>query len=223
MRTLLTGAAAAFLLAAPAAADLTVSHSFTSSVARGAIRRVIVDVPSGEVIIRNGAADRIRISGSVEREYDDDRSRDKVQQAVDEVAAEISVQGDTAVIRRVFGPGARSWKARNWNTGFHITVEVPRRTDVDIETKYGELTMEGDFGDIDADLRAGEITLRLPRASVAELNASVRIGEVHADYGDQRQDNEGIFPGSTHFINTGGRSHINVHTTVGELRVTLTR
>ena len=93
----------------------------------------------------------------------------------------------------------------------------------DIETRYGELKLDGEFGNINVDLRAGEIHLRTPRAAVHELNASVRIGEVHTDFGEDREDHEGIFPNSTHFINVGGRSRINVHTTVGELHVTLTK
>ena len=85
------------------------------------------------------------------------------------------------------------------------------------------MTLEGDFGNVNADLRAGEIHLRTPRASVHELNASVRVGEVHTDFGEDREDHEGILPGTTHFINANGRSRINVHTTFGELHVTLTK
>jgi len=220
MRTLLT-AAALLALAAPAFADATVVHSFSSALPRGAIRRVIVDIPAGEITIRNGAADRIRLSGSVEREYDDYRSRQEAQRVVDDAAAEIFVHGDEALIRRTFGPNAKGWRVRN--SGLRLTVEVPRGIDVDIETRYGDLTIEGDFGDIDADLRAGEIHMRMPRASVRDLTASVRVGEVHADFGDQREDREGLFPGSTHFFNAGGRSRVNVHTTFGELHITLTR
>lgn len=135
---------------------------------------------------------------------------------------EIDVNRDEAVIRPKFGPNAQSWSARH-HTEFRATIDVPVGLDVDIETRYGELQLDGSFGDIDIDMGAGEIRLRTPRANVRELNASVRIGEVHANLGDYSEVHEGIFPGSTHFINAGGRSRINVHTTVGELHVTLTR
>ncbi len=223
MRTALLFTAVAFVAASAAVADDEVTHPFSASVARGGLRRVIVDIPAGDVSIRNGSSDRISVSGVVERSYDGYRERDKQQRIVDDMGAEIFVNGDEALIRRKFGPNAQSWSARSWHSDFRVTVEVPRGTNVDIETRYGDLKLEGDFGNVNADLRAGEIHLRTPRASVHELNASVRIGEVHTDFGEDRQDHEGIFPSSTHFINTGGRSRINVHTTVGELHVTLTK
>lgn len=223
MRTALVLTALAFLGVSAAIADEEVTHPFSASVARGGIRRVIVDIPAGGVSIRNGPADRISVSGVIERSYDGYRQRDKQQRIVDDIGAEIFISGTDALIRRKFGPNAQSWSAQSWHSDYRVTVEVPRGINVDIETRYGELKVDGEFGNLNADLRAGEIHLRTPRASVHELNASVRIGEVHTDFGEDREDHEGIFPGSTHFINVGGRSRINVHTTVGELHVTLTK
>ena len=208
------------LLAATAAAA-DVVHPVAASVARGRIRRVIVDIPAGEINVRNGAADRIRVSGEVQRESDDEG--EKAQRVVNNIDVEIFVDNEDALIRRKFGPEASSWRANSWHTNYRLTIEVPRGLAVDVETKYGELTLEGEFGNIDADLRAGEIRLRTPRDSVHELNASVRVGEVHTDFGEDREDHEGVLPGTTHFINANGRSRINVHTTFGELHVTLTK
>jgi len=207
------------LLAATAAAA-DVVHPVAASVARGRIWRVIVDIPAGEINVRNGAADRIRVSGEVQRESDE--AYEKAQRVVNSMDVEIFVDSEDALIRRKFGPEASSWRA-SWHTNYRLTIEVPRGLAVDVETKYGELTLEGEFGNIDADLRAGEIRLRTPRDSVHELNASVRIGEVHTDFGEDREDHEGVLPGTTHFINANGRSRINVHTTFGELHVTLTK
>jgi hypothetical protein len=222
MRTVLL-LSAATLLSMSAIADEEVTHPFSTSIPRSGVRRVIVDIPAGEVNLRNGIGDKIAISGRVVREYDGYRQREKAQRTVDDIGAEIFTNGDEALIRRRYGPNAQSWSAKGFHSNFRITVEVPRGMDVDIETRYGELSIEGDFGNLNADLRAGEIHMRIPRASVRELNASVRIGEVHTDFGVDREDHEGILPGSTHFINAGGRSRINVHTTIGELHVTLTR
>lgn len=201
------------LLAATAAAG--VSHPVSASAARGGVRRVIVDIPAGELVVRNGAADRIRVSGEVRRDDDDSEAAREVK----ETSLEIFVDGGDAIVRKA---GSSSWGWR-MHTNYHLTIELPRGMAVDLETKYGEVTIEGEFGNIETDLRAGEIHLRTPRASVHELNASVRIGEVHTDFGEDREDHEGILPGTTHFINASGRSRINLHTTVGELYVTLTR
>jgi hypothetical protein len=208
------------LMAATTAAA-EVMHPVSASVPRAKIQRVIVDIPSGEINVRNGASDRIRVSGEVRRDTDEDRAQN--QRIVNDIDVEIFVDSQDALIRRKFGPEAGGWRGHTLKTNYRLTVEVPRGVGVDLETKYGEITLEGEFGNIDADLRAGEIHLRTPRASVHELNASVRIGEVHTDFGEDREDHEGILPGTTHFINANGHSRINVHTTVGELHVTLTR
>ena len=223
MRTALLFGAAALIAGSAAVADDSVRHPVSASVRRASIRRLIVDIPAGEISVRNGSADRIAVSGEVQRNYDGDNERAKQQRIVDDIGVEIFVDNDDALIRRKFGSDADGWRARSWRTSYHLTIEVPRGVGVDLETKYGEVTLEGEFGNLNVDLRAGEIHLRTPRASVHELNASVRIGEVHTDFGEEREDHEGILPGTTHFINANGHSRVNVHTTVGELHVTLTR
>ncbi|HJT16386.1 MAG TPA: DUF4097 family beta strand repeat-containing protein [Thermoanaerobaculia bacterium] len=197
------------LIASAARAD--VSRTVAASVRRGAVKRVIVSIPAGEITVRNGSADRINVSGEVQRNDDDENIRN--------LNIEIATDGDDAIIRKT---GGSDWGWRV-HTNYHLNIDVPRGMSVNLETKYGEITIEGEFGNIDVDLRAGEIHLRTPRSLVKELNASARIGEVHTDFGDDREDHEGILPGTTHFINANGRSRINVHTTVGELHVTLTR
>jgi len=222
MRKVLLLAAVA-LAATAALADDEVTHAVSAAIPKHSVRRVIVDIPAGEIIVHNGSADRITVSGDVRRNFDGSNERAREQRVVNDVGVEIFVDNDDALIRRKFGPSADSWRARSWHTNYRLTIEVPRGVGVDLETKYGEVTLEGDFGNVNADLRAGEIHLRTPRASVHELNASVRVGEVHTDFGEDREDHEGILPGTTHFINANGRSRINVHTTFGELHVTLTK
>jgi len=218
MRTTLI-AAAALLAAAGALADDYVTHSFSTSAARASVRRVVVDVPAGDIKLRNGAADRISVTGSVRRDYDDDR--DKQQRIVDDISVEIYSSPTEAVVRRKLGPRAWSWSARN-NSDYRVTIEVPAGMDVTIETKYGEVDIDGRFGELACDLRAGEIHAALPRETVKELSASVRVGEVHASVGDRRIDNEGVFPRAAKWTNpSGGTASVNLHTTAGEVHVTL--
>jgi len=213
-------AAAALLAAGGALADDYVTHSFSSSAARGAIRRVVVDVPAGDVRLRNGAAGRINVTGLVRRDYDDDR--EKQQRVVDDISVEIYTSPTEAVVRRKTGPNARGWSARN-NSDYRVTIEVPPGLDVAIETKYGEVDIDGNFGSVTCDLRAGEIHASLPRETVKDLSASVRVGEVHASVGDRRIDNEGVFPRAAKWTNpAGGHASVNLHTTAGEVHVTLT-
>jgi len=212
--------AAAFLAAGAALADEYVTHTFNTSAPRGSVRRVVVDVPAGEVRLRNGAGDRITVSGSVRRDYDHDREHQ--QRVVDDISVEIYSSPTEAVVRRKLGPHAKSWGARN-NSEYKVTVEVPAGLDVAIETKYGEVDIDGHFGAVTCDLRAGEIHAEFPRESVRDLIASVRVGEVHASTGDRRIENEGLFPRAAKWTNPdGGRgSSVSLHTTAGEVHVNL--
>src|SRR5947207_3151432 len=96
---------------------------------------------------------------------------------------------------------------------------VPPGVDVTLETHYGEVDLDGTFGNVECDLTAGEIHVRTPRANVRDLSASVRIGEVHANLGDQSIDKEGLFPGGMQWVNASGKSDLHVHTTFGEVHV----
>jgi hypothetical protein len=223
MRKQLLFAAAALLVAGAAVADQEVTHSFSTSSPRGQVRRVVIDIPAGSVKIRNGAAGRIAVSGEVRRRYDGYRRRAKEQTIADNITAEIVISGDKAIVRRHYGPGAQSWNAKSIHSVVEITVDLPPGLDIDVSTHYGEVDIDGAFGKIDSDLRAGEVHVRTPRANVRDLRASVLIGEVHTYFGDHYIENEGVFPRTAHFHNEAGRSDVSVHSTFGEVHVTLTQ
>lgn len=215
---------ASLLLAAPAfAGDDAVRKPIAASIPKGALQKVYVDITAGEIEIRNGDAKTIATRGQLERECDSDRDCAKQQAILDDITPVITISGDEAVVEAKFGPNARGFSARAFRTEWRVIVEVPRGFDVEIGTRYGELTIDGEFGNLEADLRAGEIDVRTPRASMRELTASVRVGEVQADFGDERINNEGILPGSTHFFNRDGKSRMKLHTTFGEVRIRLLR
>lgn len=213
--------AAASLIALPALADSDVRHAFDSSLPRAGARRVVVDIPAGEVIIRNGDSATIAVSGEVQRTFDGYRQREKQQAMVDDTTVVLIREGDAVRVARQFGPSAQSWTARSFHTAVRVHVAVPAGMDVEIGTRFGEVRIDGDFGDVDADLRAGEIRARLPRAPVRDLSASVRMGEVHVDSGDERVNNEGLFPRASRYHNEAGRTRVNLHTTAGEVHVQL--
>ena len=219
MRTLLS--ALLLLSAASVSAGDHVRHEFSSTAPAGQVRRVVLDIPAGEVRIRNGAAGQIAISGHVSREPDGPRSREREQRIVDDSSVEIVVRGQEAVVRRQFGPNAQSWRAGKFNS-YRIDVELPPGMSVDVLTRYGDLLVEGSFGDLDIDMTAGEVAVRVPKSSVRELRASCRAGEVRTNLGDEVITREGLFPGKTRFVNPAGKSLVNVHVTFGEVRVDLT-
>jgi hypothetical protein len=222
MRKSLFFGLALLLVAGAALADDEVSHPFSTAARIGHVRRVIIDIPAGEVRIRNGAADRIAVSGTAERHFDGHNRRSKEQQIVDDISAEVVIDGDEATVRRKFGANAQSWSAKSFHSTLDLTVELPAGVDVDVNTRYGAVNIDGAFGSIDTDLRAGEVHVRTPRSNVRDLTASVSIGEVHTYFGDHYIENEGVFPRVARFHNASGRSDVNVRSTFGEVHVTLT-
>lgn len=219
MRTTLI-AAALLLSSATLFADQDVSRTFHTSIPRGAVTRLIIDIPAAEIFVRNGAADKLTASGEISRESDGEREREQNRKLLESMGVEIYVRGNEAVVRRRFTNDSDTWRNRTF-TEFKIDLEVPQGTSLQFETSYGEIKMDGRFGDIDIDLRAGEVDLHTRRVDVGELNASCRVGEVRADLGDRWVKREGVFPGKTHFINADGKHTVNIHVTAGEVDVTL--
>ncbi|HUP50264.1 MAG TPA: hypothetical protein VNA04_15920 [Thermoanaerobaculia bacterium] len=213
-------AVALFLSTASAMAEERVLNRFESSAAGPAVRRVVVDLPSAELIIRNGPPGRLALTGVVTREPDGLRSRDKQQRIVNDTSVEIYLRGEEAIVRRHFGPQAQGWRAQSFSD-YKVSLELPPGVNLDVKTRTGDVSIEGAFGDVDVDLRAGEVDVRLPRADVRELRASCRIGEVRTNIGNEIVEREGLFPGRTRYLNPEGRYFVNVHATVGEVRVEL--
>jgi len=223
MRRLIV-AALFFFAAVAIQADERISHRFETSVPLLSVHHVIVEIPAGEIHVRNGNTNDLVASGEIRQDADDDDDdRAELRRAINDVSVEVYTNKDTAIVRRHFGPNARGWRVTKLS-GIDLDLRIPKGVAITFETKAGELWLEGSFGDLDADLRAGEIHLTTPRAQVRELNASCRIGEVHASFGDRTVNREGVLPGTTHFVNPeGGHSTVNLHTTAGEVHVTLTK
>jgi hypothetical protein len=213
--------AAALLLSSVAfAAD--VEHAFQSAIPRGQVSRVVIDIPYGNFTVRNGSPNQIGVSGIASRHYDGAKEKKWAQQVVNDTSVEIYVSGSEAVIKRKFGKKADSFRARKF-TDLDLRIDVPPGLDIEFETSAGEVDMAGQFGDIDIDLRAGEVDVKIPKASVKELTASCRVGEVRTNLGHEVVTREGVFPGRTKYFNAAGKTHVNVHVTAGEVDVTLTQ
>jgi hypothetical protein len=116
-------AVAALLVAGAAMAADEVTHPFAATAARGHVRRVVIDIPAGDVKIRNGAADRIAVSGTVVRRFDGHRRQAKEQQIADDISAEVVIHGDEAIVRRRFGPSAQGWNARSHHSAVDLVVD----------------------------------------------------------------------------------------------------
>lgn len=221
MRRSVFFAAVGLLLAIPStAAERVVRHSFASTTPAPGVRTVLVEIPSGSIKVINGHANEIRIAGVARRDFDAWDKVESHQKIADAVDVEAYVNGRDAIVRRRFGPGARSWRSQKF-TQIELTLEVPAGVSISFTTSTGEIRMNGSFGNIDADLRAGELYIRTPRSDVRELNASCRVGEVYTNLGHEIVTREGVLPRRTHFENPAGRTRINAHVTAGEIHIDL--
>src|SRR5687768_14442861 len=138
--------AATLLVATSLFAEPEAEHRFQSSVARGQVQRVLIDIPFGSFTIRNGSPDRIGVAGVASRDYDGQREKVWAQKVVDDTSVEIYISGSEAVVRRKFGRNASSWRAQKF-TGVDLRVELPPGVDVEFNTSAGEVDMAGNFGD----------------------------------------------------------------------------
>jgi hypothetical protein len=212
--------AGSLLLAASAFAR-DVEHKFQSVVPRGGVQRVIIDIPQGNFTIRNSTANQLVVAGIASRDFDGRREMEWAQKVVNDTSVEIYVSGTDAIVKRKFGPNAESYRARKF-TGLDVRLELPAGVDVKFETSAGDVDLSGDFGHVDLDLRAGDVSIQMPKNRVRALDASCRIGEVKTNTGSQVITKEGLFPGRTHVFNAAGTSNVKAHVTVGEINVKLT-
>src|SRR5512138_3844195 len=111
--------AVTLLASAPAFADFTDDHSVRVVAPLKSVRLVTIAIPAGSIVLRNGAADRIVVDGTVNHE---------------DVGIAIDVRGDHATIYRTFGPDARNWGGRHAEV--ELSIDVPANVDVDVATHF---------------------------------------------------------------------------------------
>ena len=143
---------AASLLVAATAAAKDVTHEFQAAVARGGVQRVVIAISAGKFTVRNSTGDRLALSGIASRDFDGSKEKIWAQKVVDDTSVEFVINGAEAIVRRKFAKNAQSFRAQKF-TGIDLRLDLPKGMDVDFDTSAVEIDMEGDFGDIDFDLR----------------------------------------------------------------------
>jgi hypothetical protein len=184
--------------------------------------RLQVDMPASELFIENGPPGVIEISGTVERKFRREKDRDRAQQIANATSVKVQLQGSRAFLRRDFGPEARGRSARSGDTEFRLRLKVPVGMHVEVQQRAGDVRMAGRFGDIDINMRAGAVDLRIPKAPVRELYADVKVGEVKTNLGDRIIEKEGILAGRTTYRNDAGAHRVSVALLAGEVHIELT-
>ena len=163
MKTTLLAAAVALTTlagstAATRAAQSTLGQPIDKAFAKGGT--VVMRLSAGDYRIAGIADDKIRVDWRVDRASD-----------ADNVKARVDVTGTKAVIET---SGAR-------HGGVHFTIDVPSRSDIDIDLTAGDLQVRGIEGSKRVESWAGDLSIEVGRPEqYRSVEASVRAGDLSA-------------------------------------------
>jgi hypothetical protein len=124
---------------------------------------------SGGTIRLNLSAADYRIQGRPEEKIRVSWRLDRPEQGRQvQVAADVT--GRTAVVR-TSGP----------KNGLHFTIELPERSDLDVDLSAGDLDVRGIEGNKTLSMWAGDVTMDVGRPELyRDVEASVRFGDISA-------------------------------------------
>src|SRR5947209_6543766 len=93
-------AIAFILITAPALANHEVTHTFQQRLPAEGVHRLVIEIPAGDVTVRNGESHFLVIKGEAKREYDGTDRMEKNQKIADDVSAEFTINHEEAIVRR---------------------------------------------------------------------------------------------------------------------------
>lgn len=121
--------------------------------------RAVLDLAVGEYRLVPGQDDAVKVRWSTRHADQMDRAR-----------IHMELRGDTLKVR-TWGP----------KDDFRVTIELPRRTDLDAHLSVGQLRVGPFEGHLRVDLNVGEAIVEVPDAKAfRRATASVRVGELRA-------------------------------------------
>ena len=177
----------------PAVADEPSANPTTIAFPAGGTVRMSLHVGTMEVV----GVDEQRITVS----WRSSRSKDEP-----DVKVKLTRSGPNAATLVVDGPGNR----------VRYRIEVPRQSNVAIRMQAGDLAIHGLLGDVDADLLAGDLDLRVAEpARYRTVRTSVTAGELTAKPWDF--ETGGMFRS---FVTKGnGEYDLRAHVLAGQLTI----
>jgi len=150
-------AAAITLLAASLHADQSSQAAVERPFAKGGTIRM--KLAAGDYRITGRAEDKIRVSWRA----------DRPEQAAN-LKVETDIRGTTAVIATT-----------GFRNGIHFTIDVPSRSDIDIDLSAGDLEVRGIEGNKKVDSWAGDVSIDIGQPDqYRRVEASVRAGDLSA-------------------------------------------
>jgi hypothetical protein len=172
------------------------THSDSKSFAAGGSVHVRMSV--GDMHIKRGDTDKIRLEYTVKSSH---------ERNVKEAHVDFDVKGNNATIE-FHAPSGDS-------TQFDVELEVPQNTNVDVHEKVGDLTVENLEGDKDLELGVGDIRVASVPSAYRLVSANTGIGDVHGDgYGEPSG-----WLGKTLKYHGEGKYELRAHVGVGDIHL----
>jgi hypothetical protein len=158
-------------------------------------------VPVGDVQIRRGDSDKIRMHYMV---------KSKHESHVKDTRVDINVNGRDARIE---------FETSGSNTSVDVELEVPQNTNLDVHAKVGDVTVEGIEGDKDLDLGVGDIRISRDESSYRLVRASTSIGDVNQDVDHEHRGEVSGWLGKTLRYSGDGKYELRAHVSVGDITI----
>jgi hypothetical protein len=158
---------------------------------------VSLDLTAGDYEIRGTSDNKIRVRYSYARYLKDTAS---INAKIDGSAANISISG----------PG---------NSGFHVVIEIPQKSNLKADLTAGKLYVSGIEGNKELDANAGHVSIEIadPR-QYRDVSLNLLTGKIEAR--PWRRNSGGLFRHfDYHNATTGGAYHINANLLAGKLSV----
>jgi hypothetical protein len=164
-----------------------------------------VDVEPGERLLMHMRSGEVRITGT-------DESRIVVTCGFRD-----RDPSETKIAFRRSGGGPELRVSGGPDNNFHVTVQVPRRSNLYLRVPAGEIKVNGVVGHKDIEMHAGELAIEVGNpASYAHADASVWSGEINAPaFG---VDKGGLFRSWSN-DNPDGKYRLHAHVAAGEIRL----
>ncbi|HUP43725.1 MAG TPA: DUF4097 family beta strand repeat-containing protein, partial [Thermoanaerobaculia bacterium] len=166
-RSIAVACALALLVAASPALAVELEKRLEKTYDLGAGGEVAVRNVNGAVVVEGWDRDVVRVEAVKKVRAG---SRERAEEALERLEVRVKHEGDRLEIR-THRPDSSSGFL-SWVFGRHVqgdvryTVTVPRRTDVEIDTVNGRVTIRGVAGEVEADTTNGRIDVEDVRGSV---------------------------------------------------------
>jgi hypothetical protein len=110
---------------------------------------------------------------------------------------------------------------RDGRSKIRVTVQVPRSLTLKLAMGAGVVDIAGLRHDLEINLGAGEIAVRMPERSVGAIDVALAVGEAQITQGGRTRDYARVLGGPIHWREGKGDAEIDVSLGAGSVDVTL--